>query len=143
MKQWRASREAGDTAHLGPGVQYSLETIEMFIAAYLAVVGNDLMSPESHDVFVHVFSLGGMQKSSTKHAASRAEFFRLLVVTCRKEKDWKPLETRDVLIIALLPISLARVTGASIPEICICTAKSLLTRRYLFAMHMCKAWESA
>jgi hypothetical protein len=95
MVAWMESYRKGDTSHLGEAVKYSLSTISIFIVACLAVIDDILMTAESHEAFLQVFAPSlAANKTCVKASQARAEFFRCLSVTIKKNPKWKDLDTK-------------------------------------------------
>ena len=80
---WLKVQSDTGTEHLGAKAQQALETTNVFCKAVLCVMVPILLTPEAHDAFTTVFMPALASKS--KAHPSRAEFFRLMSFTLRKQ----------------------------------------------------------
>jgi hypothetical protein len=88
MQAWTESAASGSTSHLGPKSLHAMETISIFIKAYMSVTSDSLMTSDFHSAFVQVYLPNMSTKAISKANVARCEFFRLMAITCRKHADW-------------------------------------------------------
>ena len=91
MSKWIEHEAYMDKSVLGERALEAVATVTVFANACMAVISKAFLTAEAHNDFVQVFIPG-----KAKQPTGRAEFFRLLAVTCRKHPKWKDLESRTV-----------------------------------------------